>query len=545
MLQSPKKECDLLIRWLKSSAFDYEYWQVTAGIITSVPNPIEPHNNEAWRATFDRIIALDIPTELREVVHEYCPLMAATLTRSHSLPSKFIEDLNDIHNFVGTRLLTDSLKSSTMTEAHYIVLGRMAILNAGLSRFAAQTFSGTKRITETECHYWSHSLLGMGTATTALWRIQRFLQDKIGYARLHLRFKKFGSTKNTQNLAAETWPEGDFLGEIDMSDAENTHVRPLISYFSSRDGFRSTDLTISVPLSAVSGGNSPQWSLMTITHEVSHVIIRAILSDLYPPIHKPSDLLETIALLEAKAPGNTMLLEIRRIMLFSIHEMERVASGRKPSEAPDFEPADLHRLLIHWRIHVEETLVHTFDFLYFYGRDVERYVRGIWISWGTIPNLSTRVQGYVIRTICAIMAKHLRRGEKAADLARDELLHYLLQMQAAKQGGRYVDDAILYIKQKWAEEIRERVVARLELVKIVVHFLFSQLIATEILGEAYISAGQDKRYEGYDFRSNKLEFKPLTNPLHFLKVYTGTNLSSLAESAWIYHILAFCVETND
>ena len=539
------EEVSALIKWLKKNSVAYEKWLVKSGVVQPAATSDQWVEEPSWRNTLQKIPSLKFPPELGEVVQEYCPLMASALARSHPLPPAFANDLRQFHDFVEKRLLQPSAGSDTMTEDLYKVLGRMAIINAGLSRFAAQTFSGTTRITETECHYWSHSLLGVGTANTALWRIQKFLREKVGEARLHLRFKKYADGPNEKNLATEDWPEGDFLGKTQIPEGEKQPVRPLLAYFSSRDGFRSTDLTISVPLSAVSGCNSPQWSLMTITHEVSHVVIRAILSDLYPSMNDPKALQETISLLKANAPGKTVLLEVRRIMLFAIHEMERVACGRKPNEAPSYDATDLHRLLAHWRPHVEETLVHVFDFLYFYGRDVERYVRGIWISWGTIPNLSTRVHSYVQRTICAIMSTHLRRGAAAADLACKELLACLKEMKKGGYGGRYVIEAIHYIEQKWDSEIKDKVEARRELIKIAVHFLFSESIATKVLGEAYITGGQDKKHDGYDFRPNQIELKPLSNPLHFLKVYTGQNSSSPAESAWVYHILAFCVKGDD
>jgi hypothetical protein len=541
-----KKEAERIVRWLKAEVVTHERWLVRDGTViqTEFFRPLD--QDDGYESGIVELAKMEFPAEVGEAVQEYCPLMASTLARSLPVPADFANDLRQLHDFVRNVLLIRLPKGSNPSGDLYRILGEMLIINAGLSRFAAQTFSGTTRIAETECHYWSHSLLGVGTANLALWRIQKFLRERVGEARLPARFKKFCLQRSSHDLTRGSWPEGDFLGKIELTaDEQQSPLRPLLSYFSARDGFRSVKgLTISAPLAAVSACNSPQWSLMTLTHEISHVIIHAIITDLYPDLDNERTLDEAIDLINARQQGGTMLLEIRRIMLFAIHEMERVACKRQPDESPKLGADALRRLLVHWKPHIEETFVHVFDFLYFYGRDVDRYVRGIWTSWSTIPSLGNRLESYVVRTVCAVMSKHLRRSD-AAELARQEVLNSFSAMAAAGFGGRYVQEAIKHLKQDWDQEIKDRVEARRELVKIVTHFLFSESIATKVLGEEHVRSRQDKQQEGYDFKLNEIELKPLSNPLHFLKVYTGKSPPSPSESAWVYHILAFCVDCHE
>ena len=199
----------------------------------------------------------------------------------------------------------------------------------------------------------------------------------------------------------------------------------------------------------------------------------------------------------------------------------------------------LRKLIEQWQREVEEILVHVFDFLYFYGKDVEKYVNGIWASWGTIPNVNTRIPDYVIRTISAVLANHLRRrgGE---EVARDLVVKALSQLQRTDLGGDYVGAALDYIRDHWQDEIRDRVLARKGLVKIAQTFFFSDEVATAVRGEPEIRGGATEK-EGYALRMGQLDLNLIRNPLRFLELYSVSTQPSALESLWIYYVLAFCV----
>ena len=144
-------------------------------------------------------------------------------------------------------------------------------------------FAGTSPIINRECHFWSHSFLGIGVANLALINIRLFIEKTLGAARIPERFQLMcADPKNIIDLTSTTPLHKDFLGEVKLQDDAAEPIYPLITYFSARDGWRGTATTISAPLAAVSSCNSVRWSLITLTHEFSHIIIGAILSDLYP-----------------------------------------------------------------------------------------------------------------------------------------------------------------------------------------------------------------------------------------------------------------------
>jgi len=341
------------------------------------------------------------------------------------------------------------------------------------------------------------------------------------------------------NLQVDPIPD-DLLSRsnVDLTALANAEpIIPLLAYFSGRDGYRSTGMMISAPIAAIGSCNSVRWSLLTLTHELSHVIIRSVLAELLPDLRDEPGLGRCIQLLDRNEPASNFLDELTRILLFTLVKIDEASVGRNGT--PNFGADILRSLIRRWRHDVDEILVHTFDYLYFYGRSLPRYVLGIWSSWGTIPNISTRVPDYVVRTICAAMATTLSRGNTAAALAKDAVIEQLQALQSNGHGGRYVDEALKYIADCWESEIRPRVEARCELVWLVSNVLFSETAATAVRGETQIVAGETET-EGYPHRAGMLDLRPIENPMRFIEFYTELKEPSPVLSAWLLYVLAFC-----
>lgn len=370
-----KREVTKLTQTAQKEKVPYEMWDIKSGIVQGVTlwSPERPPKD--YLDPLIRLSKISFPDELQEAVREYGPLMASTLSRSASLPPHISDELKKT-SLLLAEMFADFSQPPSL-ERTYQYLSELLTINAGLSRFSSQTFAGTSPLTHTECHFWSNSLLGIGTATIALRNIRSFLDKTLGESRLPERFEALKKIKtNVPDLQKEYPPDKDYLGEAKI-DPETEPIIPLISYFSARDGYRSTPTTISAPLASVFSCNCPRWSLMTVTHEISHVVIRAILSDLYPDFSDAAQVEECRKLFESSAIGPTLFHEIQRILFFSVCMMDDVFAGHSPG---DIRSVDFAKLLQRWRRDIDETMVHTFDFLYFYGKDVDRYVSGIWAS---------------------------------------------------------------------------------------------------------------------------------------------------------------------
>jgi hypothetical protein len=287
-----------------------------------------------------------------------------------------------------------------------------------------------------------------------------------------------------------------------------------------------------------------QWSLTTFTHEVSHIIIHNILFYIYPRLSNSAEVNDVRLLVETKRAPSNLLEEIQRYVLLAIIGMYTIRLKR-------FQLTNdtLIELLQQSFNEVEEILVHVFDYIYFYGMSPSKYIRGIWASWGTIPNINTRVHEYVTRTICAVLAGNLRRsipeeGISAEDISKEQVLNGLKELKEEGASGTYVSYAIDYIERSWDSEIREAVQTRRHLVKVVRTFLFSEQAAHSLRQEVSIR-GKTGEKEGYGLKKGRLEESYIMNPLRFIEFYTDAKHPSSSDSAWIYYILAFCIENDE
>jgi len=329
-------------------------------------------------------------------------------------------------------------------EEIYEKLGILTTVNAGLARFTSQSFSGVSPIMETECHFWTHSLLGTGVANLALHRLRLFVQETLGAERIPQRLEKLASeTKHVPDLsrllASDEFWYRDHLGETSLTLEDVAEpLFPLITYFSGRDGFKSTLNTLSAPLIVISSCNSLRWTLMTLTHEISHSIIRGVLGIIYPDARQPEDIETALALLERRGEYSSLLDSLQSAVLRSVIAMQQKEEERGGKRTITFDKHNLPILLDRWYHEVEEILTHVFDLLYFYGRNIERYIAGIWMSWSVIPSIGNRVPEYVLRTLCATLALHLRRGARSEEICREQLVRVLEDLVAKKEGGSYV-----------------------------------------------------------------------------------------------------------
>jgi hypothetical protein len=516
-----------------------EIWRVRDGIV------------RGWNLSRSRrppSPSLDIVTELAdkhlapeltEALAEYCPLFASTMARSWGLPTDMVHDLEGISNYVKD-MLVDSDKAGP-SGSPYQMLAQLVWVNAGLSHFSSQALSGIGPIVDHECQFRSNSLLGIGIPVLGLWRLCGFLRATLGAARIPARvsnFRKFDEDVPDLPPLIETdgaWSI-DYLARAQDTTQNDEPLVPVIAYFSARDGFSSMETTISAPLACVASCNSVRWSLMTLTHEISHIVIRGVLAKLYPDLASDREVRRVLGLLSNTKSSN-LLEEIRRFLTIGVVMMDR------PGGKDGLDEESLRTILVRRKHECEELLVHVFDFLYFYGREVDKYVSGIWASWGVIPNISSRIREYVLRTICTVLVKHLRRGEKAEECARNEVRRALKRLQEKGLGGEYVASALSYIDRHWNDELRDSVRNRRPIVQIAQTFLFSKNIATPIRSETQIVGGE-RETEGYDLRVGRIDPRKIRNPLRFVEYYTRSKTPTALESAWMFYILAFCLDTR-
>jgi hypothetical protein len=537
-----------LLAWAKREKIPYEKWTVKNGEVGqattySLPNAY-PIN------LIKELLALskvgdDIPA-IRMTLQEYCALVASAATRSSIiLPTLYIE-VQQVAERIKQVFEKYNEGKLIPLEVHSMLIS----MNAALSRFSSQALSGTPPIIGTECHYWTHSLLGTGSANIALATLVRHIHRVLGEARIPERIAALKTKKNNVPDLDRLTSGPDLLSvdhiKITTPIGDGGPIAPLVTYFSGRDGFSSHLQTLSAPLTCIAECNSYRSNLMTVTHEISHIFMQGVLAQLYPNFDDITGISELQEMARPHFRATNWYDAVRQPLVEAIISMEQVRKGHANEMSPEDivpTPDSLAKLLSYWRREAQEIMVHTFDFRYFYSGDPAIYIKTIWHSWCAIAGIADRVPEYVLRTLCAISSKLLKENfELTANSAKEQTETALRRLVADDNlMSDYASRALIHLGKNWNcgnGSIIDAYRARLYLVRLVTAFLFSESIAAQIYHEPNVARGSDS---GYDKKVRQFDLNPIASPLRFL----GAHLSpspSVAESLWVLQNLAFNTE---
>ena len=536
-----------LVVFAKERRLGCEHWELRDGLLVAPTAEPPQRGGLPSPEKLLELVERDHDGELHDSIREFGCLWATALSRASGLPDEAHAELAEMsQNHAALCLMWAG------NRGHYDVLGEVITVNSALSRMYTQQLAGSSPVLDRECGIAVESLLGIGTAVLALQNVRRFLQSTFDGALLAQRF---------QTLS--TYDQGFRLVNVDkapsvISDLMSVPAAPsplgandpdvaYITHFSGREGYRSTDTTISAPLACVSACNSLRWSLLTLTHEVLHGVVDEIQTVLMP---LSGDVLDKVyAFSRFNAPESTLpqptnlLDEMRKAMTISYCAMVGRALRMDGLYVPS-SVEDLRAVVRDCRPEVNEILVHVLDYLYFYDRDADFYVRSIWSSWGVLPDVSGRLHNYLVRTICAVFSNHLWRQEDEAgpdgittsiNIVRDALG----RLAEEGVGGQCVLDAIAELEAN-AVAIKDDVLDRGHLIMVARYFMWSDTLSTVFSYDRKQDSLKSRTRGGYLPKTRVLDFDDeLENPLEFIERFSKMPNPDPVASAWMLYALAF------
>jgi hypothetical protein len=178
-----EKEAKAVIAWAKKHGIRWEQWNLNGDLIAGVKH--SRAECERPKSLLSSLASLNLTNplqELRDASEEYRALLATAACRSSETHPDIVHELERANS-----ILVEAALSGLNAKRTPRALAATAVLvdaNAALSRFSSQMYSGISPIFETECHFWTHSLLGTGVANLALVKIRRFITNKLGEARI-------------------------------------------------------------------------------------------------------------------------------------------------------------------------------------------------------------------------------------------------------------------------------------------------------------------------------------------------------------------------
>jgi hypothetical protein len=531
-------------RWITEQRIPCEIWHVQDGVVNDVA--IIPGNSEDMREVQQEIATFPYEkatSAIRPSLLEYLPLISATLHKSSLFAPQVLGDIQQFHRTVG-KSLGDCATDFEALEK----LNLLTVVNAGLSHFCSQTFSGTSPISETLCHFWSHSLLGIGIANLAVWKIKSSIETCFWRGAIPERLEAFAQEPPIDIDKPERddiWKK-DYLNSIPDRRLGREEIVRSIAYFSGRDGFRSSRCTVSAPLASVDACNSQKWNLLTMTHELTHILTDGCLAVVCPNPSNWGELDRACRLLRAGENCSHLLESVQRLFLKGVisvythfHASQAAGTDTKFTTSP---PTVAEAILKSSRL-VNEVITHVLDFKYFYESTTTAYVSSVWCSWGVLPKGQRRIQEYLLRTLCAILCNHIGREDELG-VVRMELINELTNIAATETENDYVGEALKLLKndESW-RTLNSQVVALLPIVQLASTFLYSEALAAPFSRERAVHSGSDK--EGYKLSKLVFERERISNKIRFLLEYATDTVPSSAASMWIMYQLAFSLEDEN
>lgn len=466
-------------------------------------------------------------------------------------------------------------------------LDALLSLNAGLSRLASQAFAGVTPIVRTESHFWPHSLLGIGIACAALQNITHFVTSIVIQTRYNEQY--FANLACADNRLISSIAQAadidylskertlvDFVSPLDAAKtveggtATQDIIATPITYYSGRDGFRNNLFTTSAPLLSVSGCNSVQWNLGTITHELSHRIIAGKLEELYEDIFVWAYEVSTSSKKSESWHKNRQLLfpflqrnlelridSVRQALVYLLSRTLLVFYAR------EFDTERFKDLLIEEVSHyyeeahdgysedIEEYLVHMFDFFHFYSSDCNLYLSYVWRSWAVQPTILSKLMAYVRRALLAISVKfyHLPNwpDRSIAELTR------IFEQEGVFGALPFRTD----VRKILADENETARLRRfLEQANYLICFFHAGLKSDVLKFAASAEPLRQPKKAGRKRFSYQASFKQfyrrkeaftekfISNPLLFVRDFSRKADPNSAESTWLLHLLALHCDTD-
>lgn len=381
----------------------WELWTLKGSIVTQME--VSPHLQHTFKPV--SVKPVNLPARLRSATDEYQTLMAVTKARTVDYMPELISELTNFEEEFEHQLQT--------TDVHSIrKLQWLINVNAALSRFSSQTFAGTSPIAATECHFWTHSFLGIGIASKALLNLRRQIEKasiKAAFVqRIHALKAQPATPEKLNSLrAVDEWWQSAELPRLQGAETKSQGIGiPLVVYYSGRDGFKSTTFTLSAPLESLYGANTYAWSLQTITHELSHVLVEQIVSQILDgDIYSAEWLKKTQEIHSGTRIPTTLFERVQELLVESFTRLEIESQDTQEGQAIDVATNDLPLVVARHYQDVSELLAHLFDYIYFYEQNRRSYLRSIWSSWDVIPNIHSRISNYVTRSLFSLQFSNL------------------------------------------------------------------------------------------------------------------------------------------
>lgn len=453
-------------------------------------------------------------------------------------------------------LVTDLPKHRTERQRRiHQRVDQLIQLNSAFSYVISQQFGGTSPVLGHESHVRRYSLLGIGTAVKGLAAFTRWVERAfVAYPVDEVVATTYPTLQGVDifpallNYDPAKWIHEDFRVDKYFPLANKFVQKPKLVSFSGRLGFRESEFSVTAAIQVLTSGDSVRWSLMTLSHELMHAHVRALMSAIFQDWQDRIShdyFKEYYANFEQvwnSGYDETARWKLRDCLQFIVLNFCCV----KPvydsiDDAADVDddpvtfttdlpaPDELWRRLSEDYKFINHVFVHVFDYNYFYEADDVTYINLLWRSWSTVPAVLEHLDQYLLRTIVTIASSDSGPVEVRCSNATKIVLDALGRVAAADPSNLVIGEArhrLEAIKEDVA--LLARFTPAIYLADAAVHFLLSERVRGELLNveDPHAELSSDGEYTAYRLEAGIFSNRPVKNPILLVHDRLRRNLAS-------------------
>ncbi len=190
---------------------------------------------------------------------------------------------------------------------------------------------------------------------------------------------------------------------------------PLLTYFSLRHGFMESKFSVTAASEALTSETMPQWTLMTLSHEIMHSRVRTIFQALFGKVWGDSDyslineefyrdFAEWIE--QRSAPQKTKIAPgLRNVILHFCYAIELFSDPILAKNDALSRTVTIEKLSECYSRHKQlaiEMIVHFHDYYFSYAYQPKMYLMSLWASWIKVAAPYTRTEEYLTRSLATV-----------------------------------------------------------------------------------------------------------------------------------------------
>jgi len=288
-------DVDTLLQELEDQLCAAEVWPLQEGTVVERNTIVRHWQNDGIATTeIEDIAATNLPYEVRTEVEQFNLNLKYFWARAEQFAPEYEDLAIWLHEAVSDAAKAVASYAQAHTDPasladpqqHYGRVSLLVEINACLTMLNSQAMGVTPPLTEATYPIGEYSLLGIGSATRAVWRIYRHMSDVFADAqhldRLHAMRDgaPFDSGVRPYRFQMSAWADSPLSIESQDPVGPATAPRRHIVYFSSRWGFHQTVQSVSVSWQCINGNAALDWNLLTLSHEFLHAHLRELLDEL-------------------------------------------------------------------------------------------------------------------------------------------------------------------------------------------------------------------------------------------------------------------------